>query len=271
MEVRWGPPVLDETHGHATAIHFGSAGMENATPHGSDKGDVPSMESRQSTFCVGGMDVEECRRKIQLLEVQARETKMREQGILQDLYKAKVRLIEKGGEVCNLQDQIAHEMKESQGLVREILERDVKILHLQAGHQFVVSKTAAESCCSSKVGSSNVASGIRLIPANNSNMNHFTEASRSLQPTLSKQHMKFSPRVDVPQALTAPSSPPVPGRCLLPKCSPKINVLQAVTAPSSPRVSGRYLHPMYSQQMKVPRAVTAPSSPQCSTWAPLPP
>jgi hypothetical protein len=223
-------PVIVEGRGHAAKVQCVSEGMEEW----SKVVEVPLTLSRQSTAAslsnhstydtfVDTMDMEECLRKIQYLEIEAQKNRKREQDIMQQIHEAQARILEKDKEVCNLQAQILEELRERQEMAREVLEKDFKILCLQescAGSQAraldadtcSVFKTAAESSCSLKVGSSNVASGVRLTPASNSHVNQFANACGSILPTLPKQDMMFSPQQSPQRGVrqlqvTPPSSP----------------------------------------------------------------
>jgi hypothetical protein len=220
------PPLIAEGHSDAAEVQACSEGMEKNKPLSSQLGEVLLTLSRQSTCasistqstcdtCADGMDMEECLRNIFQLEIELAKTKKREHDIMQKIDDAKVLILDKGKEVCNLQGQILEELRERQELARKVLERDFEILCLQesgGGSQarsldvdkWSASKIAAESCCGSKVGSSNVASGVRVMPASNS------------LPTLPKQDMMVS-REQLPRqrsvrklAVGPPSSPQSP-------------------------------------------------------------
>lgn len=212
--------MIAEGHGNASKVQCGREGMEGATQQ-------PALTLSRSSTCdtlfrqptcdtlLDGMDMEECLRRIQYLEIEAKKTRKREQHILQQIHEAQALILDKDKEVCNLQGQILEELRERQELARKVLERDFEILCLQesgGGSQarsldadkWSASKIAAESCCGSKVGSSNVASGVRVMPASNS------------LPTLPKQDMMVS-REQLPRqrsvrklAVGPPSSPQSP-------------------------------------------------------------
>lgn len=161
--------------------------------------------------------------RFSILRLRPKKNRKREQDIMQQIHEAQARILEKDKEVCNLQAQILEELRERQEMAREVLEKDFKILCLQescAGSQAraldadtcSVFKTAAESSCSLKVGSSNVASGVRRTPASNSHVNQFANACGSILPTLPKQDMMFSPQQSPQRGVrqlqvTPPSSP----------------------------------------------------------------
>jgi len=245
--------VTVEARCHAATVECDNEGSEKAMPHGRETGDVLFTKSRQSPCdtCVDGMDMEECLRKIQYLEVKAKETRNREHNLMQQLYEARACIIEKGQEVCNLQNQIAQELSEKQGLLHDFFKRDLEILRLQksravsqagaidVGDRCAASKTAAESCFSSKVESSNIASGARSVPASNSRINPFPQACGLILPTLPEQDTMFSPQImtcvsrqqkEQPPHNNVrwmpPSSPSVCGPGMLPNCSTHISLRQ---------------------------------------------
>lgn len=141
--------------------------------------DVRLGNSRQSTggTSIDGMDLEkwhslqECLRKIRCFKSEAKEATHREQSLVQQLYEARTHIIKKEQEVCDLQNQLARELMERQGLFHEVVKRDKEIFCLQESRagsnapgsdacvESLVSTSAAESSSGSNTGSSNVARG----------------------------------------------------------------------------------------------------------------
>mmetsp|Transcript_16232 Transcript_16232/g.31784 ORF Transcript_16232/g.31784 Transcript_16232/m.31784 type:complete len:200 (-) Transcript_16232:503-1102(-) len=184
----------------------------------------------------------EYQQQLQRCELEAKEATKREQDLMQQLFEARARILEKEREVCNLQGQLAQELTEQQDLFRKVLERDHRIHRLletpadsnarasDAGGTYNLSKTTVESHSRSAVGSPNVASCVRRVLPRTSCNNVPPKVGGPIMPMLPQHDMMFRPQAtaggvwqtkeQLPQnnfhwkASTAPPSPIVQGRGL---------------------------------------------------------
>jgi len=228
-------PVTVEANGHAAALQCGGEGMEEDAPHA-------DMQVR--------FTMQECFRRIRQFEIELKEAKRREQDLMQQLFKARTQILDQGAEVCNLQIQLAEEIRERQGLLRELTEHDSQICSFQESHadsqaqalgsarERTVKKIAVRSgSWNSNAGSSTVAHGA----ASNSCIFPFPKACGPILPTLPEQDMKFTPQITPCRfwqqkekspgnnfRWIAPSSPSVCGRGMLPKHSTRETVAEAM-------------------------------------------
>lgn len=185
--------------------------------------------SRQTTgaTCIDGMDtdnrpsMQECLQTIQRLEAAAKETEaaakeiiQRELDLTQQLCEARAHVIKKEQEVCDLQTQLAQELSEKGGVLRELMTRDEQIRYLQKSNagskasasktrassarllnvskQRSLPKTASQSCRELNAGSSNFANAVWLKPEPTL---HATVSPNACSPP--KQEMLVSPEVAI--------------------------------------------------------------------------
>lgn len=272
------------------------------------------MRHGNGDVCIEGMDREQCLRKIRYLEDEAKETKKKQQDLKEQLCAARAQLLEQRKEVCNLQHQLLQELGERQRMARKVVQRELELLRLQEslasspraldnGDKCALSSTTAESCCSSRVGSSNVASGVSLMPADDFHIIPVTTSYGSILPTSPKQGTKISPQTTTSgawqwksQSLEAspntfhqrevmatsllhvigngklpscslPTSPLVLGRGMLTNCSPQVPL-----TPQSPFQFHEAELPAWTQPCPRPirRFVSQPVMQSQNMPAPLP-
>lgn len=180
VEDKFRTSPVAEAYDNAVATRCGSEDSEETTPLGSEtdagSDDIDLRFARQEWI-----------REIQRFEAEAGGAVKREQDLLRQLYEARTHIIKKEQEVCDLQAQLAVELREKQNLLCEVISRDDAIFHLQAfraGPQDAVEnrnawKMTNESRCSSKAGS------VRITKLATSHCsNPLLEASNPMEPAL---------------------------------------------------------------------------------------
>jgi len=234
MLIEWQPPAEAEACDDIGAAQWTSDDTEEQTSIGSDMSDMRLTNSSQSSCgtCTDGMDVDKCRsmqewlRLVKLFEARAKEAKQKEQDIAHQLYEARVYLLKKEKEVCNLQDQLVQEFEETRGLFDKIIEQDKKILYLQ--EYLHCSNIQAESRCGLNTFGSNVAKVVGDMTSSNLHTNPSPKACSPILPLVPNQDVTLNPRTTTScswkavnqltqndirwKAATAPSSPILYGR-----------------------------------------------------------
>lgn len=201
----------------AEAYKYDTAGAsedtEETTSLVSEADDVQLTKSVQSvdTTCSDGVDMalrftmQECLRKLQRYEAAAGDAVKREQELTQMLYEARARIIQKEQEVLNLQEQLAEEIRERQGLLHEVIERERKSINLKegctpskvgmsdAGEKCGGLKTAKESRVSSPAKLTNIATTMPALPKQDLVLD--PQPAKKISPRQKLPAPPFSPRV----------------------------------------------------------------------------
>lgn len=220
------PPAAAKEHLAVATVQHGNSRMHHsysARSLGNEMGGVRLMKSRSTcdTSIQECLGMQERLRKIQCLEAEGKEAALREQNLLQQLYDKRAHLIKKGSEVCDLQVQLAQELRDKQELLHRAMERDMKILCIQeslagstvrasdADQKRLVPTTAAESHTGSNVGRLNSAKCFRDMPPTNLHSKSVPTVA-----VLTNQDVTFSPHPQgawkADQASTPPiSTPPI--------------------------------------------------------------
>jgi len=278
----------------AVAVQNDSGGMEETTLLESKPGDVQFSKSKQPMCdtCIDGVDELrlEMHQKLQILEAGAKEATMREQSLVQQLYEARAETLAKSQEVSDLQLQLVQELRERQKVCSKVMEREREILRLlespvgskarasDAAQNLGVSKTAAESPSSLKVGSSGIADGVsRLVSHKSLPTLPKHDISPKNTPHGSWQLKEQSPQTNFRwQATTVATEPPSPSMLAYRSARAPLGQqrkLERAAMPTSPSMLG-YRSPQapLGQQFKLERAtVSASPSMPCyrSPQAPL--